>query len=77
MNVLYGLKKILLSDAVQVILDVRHRKFSRDLHVIWNPVTQRLDPLVCEFCKATIRSIRFREGDSNLRACCYACERKR
>jgi hypothetical protein len=66
----------LLVDVVQVMVEMRYRKFKRAFHLIWNPMTQSLDPLVCEFCQQTVRSVYLREENSQLRFCCLSCSQK-
>jgi len=62
-------------DAVQVLVTVRHRALSRLAHLIFNPVTQRLDPLACEHCGATIRSVYPRIEGQSLRFVCLRCQK--
>lgn len=47
----------LLVDVVQLTLEVDYRKLRRSLPIVWNPVTRRLDPLVCERCRRTTHRI--------------------
>lgn len=62
-------------DAVQVMVTVRHRALSRLAHLIWNPMTQHLDPLSCERCGATIRSVYTLIEGQSLRFVCLRCQR--
>ncbi|MCX5880371.1 MAG: hypothetical protein NTU74_00675 [Deltaproteobacteria bacterium] len=46
-----------LVDVAQLIVTILYRKAARTLPVYYNPVTRRIDPLVCESCKKTTRRI--------------------
>lgn len=44
----------LVTQAVRVTFELRRRKESRLIFLFWNPVTKRLDPLVCEGCGTNV-----------------------
>ncbi len=67
----------LLVDVAQVMVEIRLGKQRRTIHLIWNPVTCRLDPLVCERCHETTRKVHLREKDSQIRLLCFSCTQKR
>lgn len=67
----------LLVNIVQITLALRFRKGERSLRVIWDPLTRRLDPLVCERCKQTITRIHPVAGDNAIELLCTACAQKR
>jgi hypothetical protein len=62
-----------LVDVAQVHLDLRYRKFSRTVRTIWNPVTRRLDPLVCDRCLETTRTICPTTEGSEIVLLCPSC----
>lgn len=62
-----------LTDVVQLMVNANYRKNTRDIILFWNPVTQALDPVVCEACGRTIRKAFFREQGSNFLLVCQAC----
>ncbi|NVM57070.1 MAG: hypothetical protein HWN51_02990, partial [Desulfobacterales bacterium] len=65
-----------LVDVVQVMVEIRLGKHSRTIHLIWNPVNRRLNPLVCKRCRQTIRSVRLCEENSHLHLLCLSCAQK-
>ncbi|GLI34012.1 hypothetical protein [Desulforhabdus amnigena] len=67
----------LLVDVVQLMVEVKHRKLRRQIRLIWNPVTYRMDPLVCERCGATITTIHLEEKGSEIELLCFPCSRKK
>jgi hypothetical protein len=67
----------LLVAIAQVTLDVRFRKLTRSVRAIWNPLTRRLDPLVCERCHHTIRKIHPASTDHGIELLCFSCAQKR
>ncbi len=67
----------LLVDVAQVMVEIRLGKQRRTIHLVWNPVTRRLDPLVCERCHETTRRVHLREEDSQIRLLCFSCTHKR
>ena len=67
----------LLVPVVQITVLLKYRKFQRDLPVVWNPLTRRLDPLVCENCQKTIRAITPRDQGSQVLLLCPSCAPKR
>jgi hypothetical protein len=46
-----------------------------NLPVFYNPVTRRIDPLVCETCKKTTRRIFLQDGKTNFVLLCPECGR--
>jgi len=58
---------------VQVMVGIKYRKFQRTARVTWNPITRHLDPLVCERCQGTIRTVYLREKDSQILLLCRSC----
>lgn len=70
----------LLVDVVQLMIELKYRKSSRSVRVIWNPVTRRLDPLVCDACHQTIDRVQpviSAPPDSSIRLLCLPCSRKK
>ncbi|MCP4403457.1 MAG: hypothetical protein GY801_39885 [bacterium] len=67
----------LLVDVVKVMIEIRHKKFHKELHLIWNPVTGRFDPLVCERCHDTSREIYFRTEKSGIELVCLSCSQEK
>jgi hypothetical protein len=62
-----------LVDVVYVMVKIHFRKHTRTIHLIWNPLSRRLDPLVCERCYKTTRSVYPFEEDSRIRLFCHSC----
>jgi hypothetical protein len=67
----------ILVPVVQVGVLLRYRKLQRDLQVIWNPITRRLDPLTCEDCQRTMRAITPRDQGPRVLLLCPSCAAKR
>lgn len=67
----------LLVNIAQISLAIRYRKGERTLRVVWNPLTRRLDPLVCERCKQTITRIHPVTRDKDIELVCTQCAQKR
>jgi len=67
----------ILVPVVQVGVLLRYRKFQRELQIIWNPLTRRLDPLVCEECQKTIRVLTPRDRGPRVLLLCPSCAAKR
>ena len=65
-----------LVDVVYVMVEVSFRKHTRTIHLIWNPLSRRLDPLVCERCHKTTRSVHPSIEDSHIRLFCHSCAQK-
>jgi hypothetical protein len=63
----------ILVPVVQVGALLRYRKLQRDFQVIWNPLTRRLDPLTCEECRRTMRSIIPRDQKQRVLLLCPSC----
>jgi hypothetical protein len=58
----------------QLILDAHHGKQKRTLSVHYNPITRRIDPLVCESCRRTARKLFLKAGkNSGLNLVCGKC----
>jgi len=66
-----------LVDVAKVMVEIRHKKFRRTEHLIWNPVSGRFDPLACELCYKTIRNIHFYPEKSEIKLVCRACSQKK
>ncbi|MFH1146800.1 MAG: hypothetical protein V1736_03750 [Pseudomonadota bacterium] len=66
----------LLVDIAQIAFELRYRKLHRSVRTAWNPITRRLDPLVCENCRATISRIYPVIQGSDISLRCLACSRK-
>lgn len=66
-----------LVDVAKIMVDIHHKKFRRQEPLIWNPVTGRLDPLVCERCHTTIRNIHFLPEKSEIKLVCASCSQKK
>jgi hypothetical protein len=64
-----------LVDVAQLIVTILYRKASRTLPVFYNPVTRRIDPLVCESCKITTRRVFLQDGKTNFVLVCPECNR--
>ena len=67
----------LLVNIAQITLAMRFRKGERTLRVVWNPLTRRLDPLVCERCRQTITRIHPVADDKAIEFLCARCVQKR
>lgn len=67
----------LLVDVAQIMLELRYRKAHRTVRVIWNPITRRLDPLVCERCRETTHKVHPAVKDAGIELLCFACSRKK
>jgi hypothetical protein len=67
----------LLVDVVQVMVDLRYRKASRSLSLVWNPVTRSLDPLLCDHCRQTTTRLQPTGRDAQVQLLCHACSQKR
>jgi hypothetical protein len=67
----------LLVNVAQITLEMRFRKSERSLRAIWNPLTRRLDPLVCERCHQTTKRIHPHAKDNGIELFCLACSQKR
>ena len=65
-----------LVNVVHIMVEIRFRKQTRTIPLIWNPISRRLDPLVCERCYETIRSVHPREENSEIRLLCPSCAQK-
>ena len=65
-----------LVDVVQLLVELKHRKLDRSLRMIWNPITRRLDPLVCDLCHETINKICLSRKNSDILLLCSSCSRK-
>ena len=67
----------LLVDVVQLILEVRYRKSHRSVPVVWNPVTRRIDPLICEKCHRATHRIQPVVQDGAIQLLCPFCGREK
>lgn len=66
----------LLVEVVQLLLELRWHRLSRSLSAIWNPLTQSLDPLVCDQCRTTTSHLHPTVRDGDLRLLCHPCSQK-
>lgn len=62
-------------NVAQLILTVLYRKATRTLPVFYNPVTQRIDPLICESCQKTTRRIFLQDSKTGFILVCPECSR--
>ncbi len=62
----------LLVDVVQLLLVLKYRKLQRSVSVTWNPVTKRLDPLVCERCGLGTTRVT-PAGETSVKLLCASC----
>jgi nitrate reductase assembly molybdenum cofactor insertion protein NarJ len=58
---------------VQIMVGINYRKLQRTARATWNPITRRLDPMVCERCQGTIRTVYLREKDFQILLLCSSC----
>lgn len=65
-----------LINVVQIMAQIRFRRHRRTIHLTWNPISRCLDPLVCERCYETTRTVHPREEDSQIRLLCPSCAQK-
>jgi hypothetical protein len=65
-----------LVPAVQLLLQIRYRKLERTARITWNPVTRRLDPILCEHCSETIQVVYPWIKDTRISLGCQSCARK-
>jgi len=65
-----------LVDVVQLLVELKARKAQRSLRLIWNPLTRHLDPLVCESCRSTMRSVYPTVDAGTIRLRCGLCAQK-
>lgn len=63
----------LLVPAVLMNLDVLFRKHRVGVQIVWNPITQQIDPLVCESCGQTIRTVFLGEKGPKIFLLCGSC----
>jgi hypothetical protein len=66
----------LLVPVVQLLLQIRYRKLERTASITWNPVTRRLDPMVCELCSETIQVVYPWIKNSRIMLGCLPCSKK-
>ncbi|MGD9974387.1 MAG: hypothetical protein AB7S77_15105 [Desulfatirhabdiaceae bacterium] len=66
-----------LVDVAQLIVTILYRKARRTLPVFYNPVTRRIDPLVCEICGKTMRRIFLQDDKTGVVLTCPECSRNR
>ena len=65
----------LLVPVVLMNLEVLCRKYRLALQTAWNPITQQIDPLVCESCGQTIRTVFGEETNSRISLLCRHCRK--
>ncbi len=66
----------LLVDCVSIITEIRYGKLRQDLSLSWNPLTKRIDPVVCGNCGATTREILCSPRQNQLSFICFDCRNK-
>jgi len=64
----------LLVPVVQVMARMEYKKAKRSISLTWNPLTQRIDPQVCEQCNRSVRHLFPLEDKSGLRLLCKSCQ---
>jgi hypothetical protein len=64
-------------DVVHLLLELKFRRLTRSFRVIWNPLTRRLDPLVCENCRTAMHRAYPTAGDAGLKLLCLSCSQKK
>ncbi|NTW37899.1 MAG: hypothetical protein HGB17_17715, partial [Syntrophobacteraceae bacterium] len=62
----------LLVDVVQLLLVLKYRKLQLSVSVTWNPITRRLDPLVCERCGLGTTRVT-PVGETSVQLLCPSC----
>ena len=60
----------ILTRAVRIDFEVHRRKERRTIPLFWNPVTKRIDPLLCEACGTNTYSVTVCDVPHLL---CHAC----
>lgn len=65
-----------LVPVVQLLIQVRYRKLERTARITWNPITRRLDPLLCEHCSETIQVVYPWIKDTRIILGCPSCGKK-
>jgi hypothetical protein len=65
-----------LVPVVQLLLQIRYRKFERTARITCNPITRRLDPIVCERCSETIPVVYSWIKGSQFLLGCLSCSKK-
>ncbi len=58
---------------VQLMVQVGHRKSERSVSLTWNPLTRHIDPLACEACGLTSRTLSPRVTGKRLDLICGKC----
>ncbi len=58
---------------VRLTVEFRYKKLLREFRLNYNPISRLLDPLVCEHCKLTTRTVFPCESKSELRFYCPEC----
>ena len=66
----------ILMDVVQLLVEIRFRNSTRIIPLTWNPITQQLDPFVCECCYESIRKVFLIEENKQLGLLCFQCTRR-
>jgi hypothetical protein len=67
----------LLVDVVQLLVELKYRKFQRSLKMTWNPLTRRLDQLLCEECRKSTRKIQPLVKQSTIQLVCFPCSQRK
>ncbi|MBI4765001.1 MAG: hypothetical protein HY787_10400 [Deltaproteobacteria bacterium] len=66
-----------LVPVVQLLLQIRYRKFERTARITWNPINRRLDPIICEQCSETIQAVYPWIKDSRIFLVCQSCSKRK
>jgi len=62
-----------LVPVVRLAVEIRYRKLLREIRLLYNPITSSLDPLVCERCHTTTRSLSIEEKKGEIYLYCLKC----
>jgi len=66
----------LLVPVVQILAQCKIGRLQRSVSLVWNPVTRKLDPMVCERCGQTSSTFHPAEKKSRVELVCPACTRR-
>jgi hypothetical protein len=62
-----------LVTVVQIMVEIRYRGLRRSSSFTWNPITRQLDPLTCECCHETIRTVYPGLANAQIGLFCASC----
>ncbi len=65
----------LLVEVVQLVAEIQYKNLTRSLPLLWNPVSRRVDPLVCDHCGATVRRMHVGRDSTRIHLLCPDCSR--